>query len=154
MIKTIRAKDVLPLLDKAVEERGAEWVYPDSGDCKYAFIPEDYDLEYARDSGYDSVVKMVEFFGDTFGPACLVGYVFNELDPGFLSALCERHDNGETVEHLNLVDGFTVGDTTYAFTQKAVAVLSAGQAVQDVGGTWGTANERAHEEFKRFKGSS
>lgn len=148
--KKIHAKDVLPLLAKAVEERGADWVYPDTGDCRYAYDPDEYELDYAIENEYQGVVNMVTYFGDTFGPACMVGYVFNALDPEFLTSITAKYENGQSVEGLCLQRGWRVSETDYVFTPKAVSVLVAAQSTQDMGGCWGDALKNAENAARLF----
>lgn len=146
--KKIHAKDVLPLLAKAVEDRGADWVYPDTDNCKYAYVPEEY--KYLDKDDYPGEAAMVEHFGDTFGPACMVGYVFNALDPEFLTSITSKYENGQSVDGLCLQRGWRVGDTDYVFTSKAISVLVAAQSTQDVGGCWGDALKNAENAARLF----
>lgn len=147
-IKKIHAKDVLPLLHKAVEDRGADWRYPDTNDCRYAYTPEEY-IPLDEDE-HPGVVAMADYFGATRGPACMVGYVFNALDPEFLTSVVDQRQNGQAVNALGLQTGWAVGEITYVFTDKAIAVLVAAQSTQDVGCCWGDAERNALAAAEAF----
>lgn len=148
----IDATEALRLIDKAVDERGKDWTYPATGECRYFYDPEDYQRhEYDDDEempmGYK---KMVAYFGDDgIKPACLVGYAIHDLDERLDPLFIDR--NSDAIDDILYPNGengeATIGaeDARYTFTAAARKVFSAAQEAQDSGLTWGTARDRAYD---------
>ena len=143
--KRIDWSDALTLIEKAVEERGTEWVYPDTGECRYMYDPYNYEAEF--DDSLENPTKLVEAFGEVKQPACLVGLALFSFDPRFEGPLWANNDNS--------VDGWMGIDADYTVrlddddevvvTQEAIKVLQAAQSAQDTGSSWGIALERARK---------
>lgn len=141
----VEVPQVLKLIEAAVKERGEGWVYPDTGQCRYLYDPE----EYLNDDGYDDGLTteeaaMVAYFGeDEVKPACLVGLVLHTLDP--------RFDGPMMVQNENSIEGWMTDETheeefgslTYEFPRESIVVLQAAQSAQDSGKPWGEAFQRA-----------
>lgn len=149
MTRVVHAAEVLALMEKAVEERGAGWVYPAQGDCKYVYDPDDYDLDYEEEMGSEARA-MVAYFGDSKAPACLVGKVLFDLNPRFLDEIERTGNNGEALAELHLEHGWIIDGEPYEFTGRAIAALSAGQGVQDSGLPWGDALAKARERAEGY----
>lgn len=158
MTNTVRidARRALEVIDKAVEERGEDWVYPDTSRCRYFYDPEDYQFmedEDDDDPGLEDARAMVAFFGDEVKPACLVGCAVHLIDENLDTLLI--HSNASAVDSvLNVDDSDTfttvIGDTEYVFEAGAVTVLMAGQSAQDCGMTWGESRMRAYAAAERL----
>ena len=140
----VDAPEVLALMEKAVAERGEDWVYPAQGDCRYQYDPYDYDDETW--AGPEEKA-MVAYFGDVKAPACLVGKVLFDLNPEFLEQIVRNGDNGESVEALHLESGWVIGDETFLFTADAIHALQVGQSAQDTGVPWGESVDRAKKRI-------
>ena len=112
---SITTENVIELLEKAVEIKGADYVYP-AGECFYSnrkVNPE---------------------------PMCIVGYVLADEEPELFSEVAER----ESRESLSCgIMDFEDWDIALPIDFKTTNVLYAAQRVQDNGGTWGTALEAA-----------
>lgn len=158
-IIVIDGSKALELIDAAVEERGENWVYPDTGQCRYFYDPRDYPLDdYDEDN--EPITKeeqaMVDFFGtDAVKPACLVGCAVHALDERLDSYLMANNDQS--------VDGFmsplddngnfqiaVEGGVEFVFTHEAHVIFQAGQSAQDSGLIWGEARLRARAAAERL----
>jgi hypothetical protein len=142
----------LELIEAAVKERGEDWVYPDTGQCRYIYNPEDYDQHFG-DEEYElsqDELAMVAYFGEEQAPACLVGLVMHTLD--------ERFDQVMLIQNDNSVDGWmgdgpyvqTFESVEYEFSHDTIRLLAAAQSAQDSGNPWGEALSRAHSAAERF----
>jgi hypothetical protein len=141
----IGKKKALEMIHGAVVERGEDWVYPDTGQCRYVYHPEDFDRWEDNELTAEEQ-QMVAYFG-TEGkkPACLVGLALITMNEAFLPWL-DLH-NEDSVDGIMGSDegGFsvTIEGVNYHFTANARRILQAAQSSQDVGRTWGEAEERA-----------
>jgi hypothetical protein len=141
--KIIDWTDALTLIEQAVETRGAEWVYPDTGECRYMYGPEDYE----DSDGYlhEPSPQLVQAFGEEKQPACLVGFIFYTLDPRIEQEMWDNNDNSIT-GWMGDVSDYTIRlgmDEDIIVTHKAILTLQSAQSAQDTGSTWGRALEQA-----------
>lgn len=117
---TLTIQEVLPLLDAAVEDRGADWVYPTEAalnGCHY--FATDQDVEDGA-------------FTEEGAPACIVGWVLDRLGVTVTDIVTDIGDYNETtgVDTLAAIIPMDV-DT--------VEVLQHVQNQQDNGTPWGIA---------------
>lgn len=125
---TLTAERTLELLDKAVEERGQDWEYPGQGsECVY-FVDEDVQQDFPG--------------SEVGAPACIVGFVLNEL--GITLDDVAEANQGAGVK--TLIDSFLPEILTVE--PEAVELLIEAQTAQDTGTAWGTAVEQAHRLFE------
>jgi len=111
--KLIDTSLILASLKKAVESKGAEYVYPKPGGaCVYV---------------------------SNGAPSCLVGHVVADLFPDKLEEVAQwdRDNEGDTDFH-SLQDAFQ-----FPITPEAHLLLTTVQADQDMGVPWGAAVETA-----------
>lgn len=117
--RRITRPQVIKALTEAVQARGEEYVYPDSGEgCTY------------RWTGNDEL----QGHGVEGEPACIVGVVFDHFK--VLDDLVSPARNSQSLRTF-------VSDTERVFTESAVRVLRKAQLEQDTGAAWGRAVERA-----------
>lgn len=140
----IDVNKALGMIHGAVVERGEGWQYPDTGQCRYVYHPEDFD-RYEENELSAEEAAMVAYFGDETKPACLVGLALITLDEGFMPWLNDH--NEDSVEGImgSRETGFDVevAGTVYHFTDEARSVLQAAQSAQDRGLSWGEAERLA-----------
>lgn len=115
MTRVIEVPEALELLERAVQEKGADYIDPSAVKAN--------GCEYATDDGL---------------PSCIVGHVFYYLgvDPSKVNNGSVRVviDNGGIVA----LSGEYIDDSP-TFSYGAVSVLQEAQIVQDTKGTWGAA---------------
>lgn len=114
----IGVEEALALLERAVAEKGEDYVYPDHGRA---------DTDYRTSHG--SCVYQTRH---TKQPACIVGHVLDYA--GRLGDVVEAGLNQNGVTRLT-VAGFGLK----VFTHRAGQVLGKAQSSQDNGGSWGEA---------------
>lgn len=102
----------LELLDAAVADRGADYVYINP----YGESPS---------RGGENNVDCYNYDPDTLAPSCIVGHAFHAV-------------LGEEIRRLRAQSSAGQLDSYFA-TEEARAVLTRAQVVQDHGGTWGEA---------------
>lgn len=115
----LTVKNVLEALDRAVEKKGADYVYPWEEGCTYAD-------------------------GDG-NPSCIVGYVLADLDPNLFEEFKESEhlDGGFGI---GSADGYTRNRPTVE--RPIIDVLAVAQRAQDTGFTWGVAAQVAKDYVK------
>ena len=111
----LTAERVWELLDNAVADRGADYVYPKQDDLPYGNV-----CLYWHPGDNDGAG----------GPGCIVGHVLTQLgvDPDTL----QQHE-GDSAFHL------LMEDEVYPTTLEAARILSDVQRRQDEGFSWGEA---------------
>lgn len=110
-------ESVTAAMEKAVAERGEDWVYP-----KY-------------EDGWDHMGGCRYFHAETHDPACIVGFVINEhgwTEDEATAAFLYRSDGVEGLRARALLDGLSAPPAV-------VHALSAAQAEQDECEPWGKA---------------
>jgi hypothetical protein len=128
MTELITTAKAVELLDRALEEKGAEYIYPRhrKGDlyCVY---------EHNN------------------APSCIVGYALSYvgLTPADLNALDQTGKQAGGSPIWNLTD-ILKANYGIVITEGASVVLSKAQAVQDFGHQWGVAVYRAKIEAKYY----
>jgi hypothetical protein len=148
----IDSNDALDLIHAAVMERGEAWVYPDTGQCRYVYHPEDFERWADDENGLTAEEEaMVAYFGHETKPACLVGLALTLLDEGFLPWLDENNENSVDGIMGSREGGYTVtiGGTSYHFTADGIRTFQTAQSAQDVGKAWGEAERIAREKAGR-----
>jgi len=119
--RVVTGEVAIQMLEKAVEERGAGYVYNEHyNGCEYYGTPRE---------------------GGEAGPACIVGLGVTLLFP----EVSWSHLNGGTVAG-TIRDRWIIGHLLLQgieLTNHAVVVLSTAQYIQDTGGTWGVARSAA-----------
>ena len=113
MVKKVNAVKVIDLLDRAIREKGADYVYNPEGGCFY-FVRKDGKNAYSLLEGLEGVV-----------PSCLVGYVLHYLGVTY-------RECGAGPFHPKIAEGVV-------FSKDACRALAVAQVVQDSGGNWGMA---------------
>ena len=133
-MKKYTAAETLDALAQAVVEKGADYVYPNE------------DRIYAT-TKIDSL-GVCAYTTATGEPSCIAGNVLHRLTPGLYKAIEEQEraarETGNLGEHLPGAIS-SIPTVTDMFTEAAVAALTAAQASQDVGTTWGTAYRAARD---------
>jgi len=114
MRKTLTYDDAVALLDRAVAEKGADYVYPE---------------EEKREGG-EFGSMMCQYRTDSGGPSCIIGFVGNYL--GVLDQFTEAKPGVENLKNAG-----------YDFDNRTYALLDESQSDQDWGITWGESVERA-----------
>jgi hypothetical protein len=140
----ITGKAMLALIEQAVEERGADWVYPDTGACAYWW-----------DGDPNVSERLYDTLGDEQQPACLVGWaLYHSTDNVPLrNTIVEVMSdyNEESIDSIIRHD-WLVMRTGVVLTDKALAVAKAAQEEQDAGHTWGVALEKATAKYLSLSG--
>jgi hypothetical protein len=141
---TIDTNKALEMIHGAVVERGEGWQYPDTGQCRYVYHPEDFDRWEEGDLTAEEQA-MVAYFGDEKKPACLVGLALITMNEAFLPWLDVHNEDSVDGIMGTSEAGFDVDieGTTYHFTDDARHLLQVAQSAQDRGLTWGEAERLA-----------
>lgn len=130
--RTITRDDALSLLRNAVEDRGADYVYPGTAETLGA----DVTCRYFADEGVGA-----DDFGQTAEnpnpPACIVGHALSQLGVTYADVMATRVVHGETNTAsarllLRALPGLDV-------TPEAEQLFVSAQDSQDGGYTWGDA---------------
>jgi hypothetical protein len=148
----INTEKALEMIHGAVVERGEGWQYPDTGQCRYVYHPEDFDRWADDEDGLTAEEEaMVAYFGDEKKPACLIGLALTTLNEEFLPWLDQNNENSVDGIMGTREAGFSVviAGTTYEFTDNARSVLQVAQSAQDRGLTWGEAERLAVKRAER-----
>jgi hypothetical protein len=127
---TITKDKAIELLEEAVAQRGAEYVYPGEGAAQCHYFANSYDVSRALADKIDE-------------PMCIVGQVLNNI--GITSADLNTLDVAAESGYVNRVVGanglatlINRGSDTYIDTD-AVEAFGIAQGKQDIGENWGAA---------------
>lgn len=129
-MKTLTYDEAVEILDKAVKERGADWVFPELNECPTCTVDdwEDYEPCPWHYSGG------CRYFSDDRKPACLVGYVIDQaIDHSQLNMMdIEAH---HALDALNILQNWGV----LVVDDRTADLLYKAQEAQDGGHPWGVA---------------
>jgi hypothetical protein len=127
MLKVIGIDEAVDLLRRAVEDKGPEYIDPNSSE--------------------DGCVNMNKDEDGNLCPSCIVGHVlvYAGVDMEFLFKY-----NGEAADTCLLVNEYVEG---FDITKEAVAVLRVAQQHQDSGKTWRDAVNHARHIADILKGT-
>lgn len=134
--RTITRDDALTLIRTAVEDRGADYTYPDTAEFEGA----DVTCRYFADEGTEA-----DEFGQTaenpHPPACIVGHALSQLGVTYedMQAVYVPNGNPNTASARTLLRRLPGLDVT----PEAEEVFAEAQDMQDGGRTWGDALARA-----------
>lgn len=136
----IKKKKAIALMEKAIEQRGRDWLFPTDASpmgCFYLVTPRvwaDVENNMPEDSDTEEELHGLKE-GD---PACLVGVALSLLHNDTINRAMEDrvYDNITALSETLRLSGIT-------FTNKALRVLDVAQAAQDTGSTWGEALDEA-----------
>jgi len=130
-MRTIDKQEAITLLERAVAERGADWVYPRYAKCCYTVSG---DSRIGRELGYA--------VGET-GPACMVGLALSYAIPSELDAAVDEDAfvsvNGNGVQVL----AKALRKQGVRVTKDALELMNAVQDRQDGRKPWGQALQQA-----------
>lgn len=135
---TFTRQEVLDAANKAIAEKGADYVYPRAS---------------TAGNGYGSKDGPVYAEGDS--PSCLVGHVIYALDPEAFAHLAavEARNGSEAADQLTWFHYGEHGEeATYGYLpedfwdSEAEALMTLAQSHQDHGIPWGDALARAEDE--------
>jgi hypothetical protein len=144
----IDGQKAMELISAAVEKRGKDFIYPSIGQCRYLYYPEEHRDGYFSPEEPESGDKEYRMYGETEEPvpSCMVGLILFDLDKGFVDLLQDHNDQSITGV-LDPEEGgsevFITGTKRYVFDGDAIHLFSVAQTAQDVGNTWGEAEEAA-----------
>lgn len=137
-MRALNYDEAVLILDKAVKERGEDWVFPEYNDCPTCRVAdwEDYEPCPWHYSGG------CRYFSDDGEPACLVGYVIHEaIDHSQLNMMdIEAQQALDALKILNNWGVLSVDERTAELLYKA-------QQLQDSGVSWGQAVSQAMQEI-------
>jgi len=122
-MKTMTYGEVLAILNDAVAERGADWVYPDQVDCDACIDQEPCDWHCSEGCRYFTYDKQ---------PCCLVGYFIDKaIDTSQLDTnILEGEAATAVLKQLEMWDALSLDERTWE-------MLMIAQSYQDSYKTWG-----------------
>jgi hypothetical protein len=122
-VKTLTYGEVLAILNEAVAERGADWIYPDQNDCAACIDQEPCDWHCAEGCRYFTPDKQ---------PCCIVGYFIDKaIDTSQLNTdLFEGEHASAAIKQLEIWNELVLDERTQALLEMA-------QAYQDGYKPWG-----------------
>ena len=135
----ITYEDAVLLLKQIVADRGEDWVYPDSNECKDCRSMKEEGADYAYCDWHTN--EGCRYFTEQGQPACIVGEFFSRtLQPEDLNRF---HLEGRTV-----IDALQF--LPMEVDEQTRSLLLTAQQSQDTGHTWGSALTRAIESANTF----
>lgn len=124
--RTIETVKMRTLIEKAVNERGLDWIYPKSvAGCEYVYDP--------------ACMKGEDALRDTLGdpgeltPACVIGYALNLYDPELLPFL-NKYARSCPARSLNAK--FEVNNVGLQLSPGAILLANVAQSLSDTGAPW------------------
>lgn len=141
MTISLTTENVLDLLEKAVEDRGIDYVYPN-------------DQKDPNEYGKEQSVCRYVFRGprgELQGPGCILGHVLATAGvPVKVMAPYDVASNGQTTPGVDLLRNlFQQGLIEY--DHNVDTMLEAAQSTQDNGSTWGEAYNSARHVVDRLE---
>lgn len=129
-MRALNYDEAVLILDKALKERGEDWVFPQYDECKTCQSNnwEDYEpCQWHRDA-------CCRYFAPDGSPACLVGYVISET-------VDRSHLDMVEIEAQHALDAFSVlyNWGALAVEERTAEMLYRAQELQDKGISWGEA---------------
>lgn len=130
------------MVEQAIAEKGADYVYPKSGGGACTYV----DVEYVDELDYYSNEK-------TYEKGCLVGHIFIDAFNLDMQELAEGYVNNEGSD--SFVSWLTEQGHITKADKSAVEYLNNLQRSQDAGRTWGEAHEMASQgkTWNAYKGA-
>jgi hypothetical protein len=122
-MKTMTYGEVLAILNEAVAERGADWTYPEQGECQTCADQEPCDWHCSEGCRYFTYDKQ---------PCCIVGYFIDKaIDTSKLDTnIFEGEAAVSALTQLEMWDELLLDEKTQE-------LLMIAQGYQDSGRTWG-----------------